>query len=360
MSSSYHEFQAQLAQRRLGASYILVGSDTYRIDEVLTALRDALLTRDFQTLEALPVTDRGVLVDETIASVLGPSTRQPLVPIEDELQAARFNDARRQVESFDYSSFQGREADVDEIVMQVCTPPMQAERRLVVVREFNRYRKDDQERLLAEVKKQSQFCRLVLTTPDDWRVTRLIASQGCSKFVVTIAPAEEAELRALVERWVKQNRIRVSTDARELLLEVSGGSLRQLRGELDKIRTFLGTGQEVGKETVRDLAGHWQEYQVSEFVDAVVRRDRSEALTSLRRLAEWGEEPVMIVGWLAGRFLRMLATGYGAWTRLELVVALRELARIDLSLKRGHPERFYLLEKFAIRRTTEALRRTAV
>jgi len=63
---------------------------------------------------------------------------------------------------------------------------------------------------------------------------------------------------------------------------------------------------------------------------------------------------VKIVAWLAGRFLRMLAYGYGdarLWSKPEIATALRHLAAIDMKLKRGFPEKYYLLESFVIRRT---------
>ena len=367
-SRQYRDFQQQLARRELAAGYIFIGSEDYLIDEALTALRDALLTDDFTRLDNLPREGKSILVDSILAQAL--AAGHQFTVAETEEQEAELTDARKAAEAFDYVAYQGRDADVDNIVMQLATPPFTAKRRLVIVRDFAKFRKDDQERLLAELKKESPICRLALTVSSDaWVAEKLIASKGCGKYVVVLPDSDFRELDAMIDRWAKAGRFKVADGARQFLLESAAGSLGRLKVELEKLKTLLGEPQatshkpqtEVTKERVRDLTGIWREYHVSELVDAVVQRNRIAALNSLWRLDDWNESPVMIVGWLGGRFMRMLSSNYGdarLWTRQEIVFALRHLATIDLKLKRGYPEQYYLLENFVIRRT-QPMRKTA-
>lgn len=356
----YRDFQKQLAGRQLASGYVFVGAESYFADEALTALRDALLTDDFTNFGSLPEESGRVLVDEVLFQVLSARAREKddrkLQLVADDELATKLNDARRTVEAFDFAAFQGRSSDLDQLLMQIRTPPFTARRRLVVVRDFDKYRKDDQERLLDELGKESELCRLVLiTSSTDPHLARLIGRKGCAKFVVEIPSLGAEEAARLIDRWASQHKLKVNDDARLLLLEACGDSLSQLKSELDKVRTFLGPETKVTKDVVRDLAGHWREYQLSEFVDAVTRRDRALALSNLWRLNDWDEEPVKITGWLAGRFMGMLAYGYGdarLWTKPEIATALRHLARIDLRLKTGYSEKYHLLESFVIRRTT--------
>jgi DNA polymerase III delta subunit len=352
-SRRYRDFQQQLADHKLAAGYVFAGSESFLVDEALTALRDAQLTDDFVNPGNLPREGDRYLVDSVLAQALPRDTK--FVLAENEEQEAKLADARRTFEAFDYATYQGRDADVDNIVMQISTPPFMAQRRLVVVRDFGKFRKDDQERLLGELKRESPVCRLALTiSGDDPAAERLVSSQGCGKYVVELPSSDFAELNAMIDRWANAGRFKVTDPARQMLLESTAGSMSQLKVELEKLRTLLDKGSEVTKERVRDLTGIWREYHVSELTDAVAQRNRTAALNSLWRLAEWDESPVMIVGWLAGRFLRMLAYSYGdarLWTRQEIVACLRHLATIDLKLKRGFPEQYYLLESFVMRRT---------
>lgn len=359
-SRSYRDFQQQLAARKLDAGYIFVGSEGYLIDEALTALRDAQLTDDFTNPDNLPREGESVIVDSILTQVLEKKPGK-LVIAETEEQEAKLSDARKVFEAFDYVTYQGREADVDNIVMQVATPPFMARHRLVIVRDFGKFRKDDQERLLAELKKESPICRLALTlASEDWAAERLISSKGCGKYVVELPSSDFGELNAMIDRWAAAGKFTVAAGAKQLLLESTAGSLGRLKVELEKLKTLLDRETEVTKERVRDLTGIWREYHVSELVDAVAQRNREAALNSLWRLADWNESPVMIVGWLAGRFMRMLSYGYGdarLWTKQEIVFGLRHLAAIDLKLKRGFPEQYYLLENFVVRRTAAVGRR---
>lgn len=370
MQCSFHDFMKQVAARRLASGYLLVGAESLWIEEALTALRDALLTDDFTATRSAE--DMQESRESRIAS-----------PASD--------DARRAIESFDYTRYQGRESEVDQILMQVRTPPFMARRRLVIVKDFDQYRKEGQQKLLEELNKESPVCRLVLTAGAlDKTLERLVATCDCPRFLVVIPAADRTEASEFIDRWSRRNRIPVTDDARQLLLEVSAEgasetSLSLLRNELDKLQTFLGEsyhqdtkapgneslGQSqttapgsaqqatVSRETVRDLCGRWREYQVGEFVDAVLQRNRRLALNNLRHLDHWNEPPVKIVAWLAGRFLRMLAYGFGEaryWTKPEMTAALRSLAAIDIRLKRGSPEPYYLLESFVLRRTGTARR----
>jgi DNA polymerase-3 subunit delta len=367
---SYRDFLRQLSAGQLASGYIFAGPEGYLVDQAVTALRDALLTNDFEFLDSLPREEGGILVDEVLLPILS-SRPERLIPIENANQEAQFNQARRGAESFDYASYQGRETDVEQILMAVRTPPFMARRRLVVVRDFDKYRKEPQEALLAELAKEVPSCRLVLTVAaPSPTLERLIEEKGCGRYVISVPAARADEAAELIDQWARQNHLEIAPDARLLLLEMCGESFGHLRSELEKIRTFLGPGPEppiagksdcvMTREMVRDLAGQWREYQVSEFVDAVARRNRTLALTTLRRLADWNEEPVKIVGWLAGRFLRMLAYGFGdaqQWSKPEIALALRQLSRIDLKLKSGYPEKYYLLDSFVVQRV--APRKTA-
>jgi DNA polymerase III delta subunit len=358
-SRGYQNFQQQLALHKLDAGYIFAGSESYLVDEALTALRDAQLTDDFATADNLPREGEGVIVDSILERVLPRDVR--FILAETEEQEAKLNDARKASEAFDYVAYQGRDSDVDSIIMQLATPPFMARRRLVVVRDFGKFRKDDQERLLAELKKESPICRLALTlSGEDWTVERLISSKGCGKYVVELPSSDFGELNAMIDRWAANGKFKVAAGAKQLLLESTAGSLGRLKVELEKLKTLLDQETEVTKERVRDLTGIWREYHVSELADAVAQRNRAAALNSLWHLADWNEPPVMIVGWLAGRFLRMLSYGYGdarLWTKQEIVICLRHLASIDLKLKRGFPEQYYLLESFVVKRT-QPLRKT--
>ncbi|MEO0108819.1 MAG: DNA polymerase III subunit delta, partial [candidate division WOR-3 bacterium] len=286
---------------------------------------------------------------------------------ETEEQQRRFLAARREIEAFDYASFLGRESAVSSILLQVRTLPVLAQRRLVTVRGFERLRKDDQTAILGELRREPATCRLVLCSgADDWKLEKLIVKEGCGKFIIALPAAALDEVEQFITRWAERHGLQVPEDARVLLQELTGTSLSQLASELNKLGTALAspertaTPRKITRELVRDLCGQWRTYQVTELLDAVTQRSRSRALSNLRRLAEWNEEPVRITNALASRFLRMLAYPYGDarhWTRPEIAGALSALARIDLALKRGMQERYYLLENFVIRHIAAARRR---
>lgn len=356
---SYHEFQRQLSAGKLASGYIFIGSEDYLITEALNALRAALITEDFTTLAHLPVEADKVLVNETMFELFcrDPAVAPRLMPVAGAAQEAKLRTAQQAIEAFDYFSCQGRDVEPEQVLLAIRSAPVLVRRKLIVVRDFDRYRKEAQEQLLTELVKESTACRIVLTAESPGAVTeRLITDCGAARFVYAANPANPNELLQFIDRWAERAHLKLSADARQMLFETCGDSLGQLRSELEKLQTFLGatgdTPLPVTKELVRNLGGRWREYDINEFVDAVALRNPQQALTSLRHLMDWNEEPVKIVGWLAGRFLRLLSSDSRLtqpWSRAEIVRALRYLARIDLKLKSGYPERYYLLEGFVAR-----------
>ena len=65
----------------------------------------------------------------------------------------------------------------------------------------------------------------------------------------------------------------------------------------------------------------------------------------LERLRNWGEEPVKIVAWLAGAFLRRVPDP-DDMKRARL--CLLQLYEINRDIIGGHPEPFALLETFTV------------
>ncbi|MBN2466131.1 DNA polymerase III subunit delta [candidate division WOR-3 bacterium] len=264
------------------------------------------------------------------------------------------------MEAFDFESVHADELEIPILLQHIRQPPVASKRRLVIVRGIDRLskgrkRKDEEEdgqarggqlgELLTGIAALPQGCAVALTC--DWSkpMQNALAGSGLGKYVVDLRQPGTAELASLLHRRAKELDISLEPGAVQLLLDVSGDETTLLLGELDKLATAVDPGDSITADDVRRLAGQSREFELNEYVGLVLRGHSAGALAVLERLRNWGEEPVKIVAWLGGVFLR-LVQNRGDEKRARL--CLLQLYEINRDIISGHPEPFALLETFTV------------
>lgn len=263
------------------------------------------------------------------------------------------------MEAFDFESVHADELEIPILLQHIRQPPVASKRRLVVVRGIDRLSKGRQKKdqpeegakagqlgeLLAGLAALPEACAVALTCDYSGPIQNALAGAGLGKFVVDLRQPDATELSALIHRRSKELGISLEPGAVQLLLDVAGDETTLLMGELEKLATAVEPGDSIAAEDVRRLAGQSREFELNEYIGRVMRGDSAGALAVLARLRDWGEEPVKIVGWLAGAFLRRVAErGDEKLVRLCLL----QLYEINRDIISGHPEPFALLETFTV------------
>jgi len=264
------------------------------------------------------------------------------------------------MEAFDHESVRADELEVPILLQHTRQPPVASKRRLVVVRgveqlakgrpkkdqsENSPARKDSLKELLDGLAALPDACAVALTCDYSGPLQKALAGAGLAKFVVDLRQPGGAELAALIQRQSRKLGISLEPAAVRLLVEVSGDETTLLSGELEKLATAVEPGASITEDDVRKLAGQSREFELKEYINRVVRRDGAGALAVLERLHDWGEEPVKIVAWLAGAFLRRLS---GSDDEKHIRLCLLQLYEINRDIISGHPEPFALLDTFTV------------
>lgn len=264
------------------------------------------------------------------------------------------------MEAFDFESVHADELEIPILLQHIRQPPVASKRRLVVVRGIDRLskgrkKKDESDEdqaeggqlgeLLIGLAALPQGCAVALTC--DWSkpLQNALARTGLGKFVVDLRQPGAADLASLLHRRSKELGISLEPGAMQLLLDVSGDETTLLLSELEKLATAVEPGDSITAEDVRKLAGQSREFELNEYVNLVGRQNSAGALAVLERLRDWGEQPIKIVAWLAGAFLRR-TTDPDEAKRARL--CLLQLYEINRDIISGHPEPFTLLETFTV------------
>lgn len=179
---------------------------------------------------------------------------------------------------FNLDQRRGNELDAESLGSLTATPPMMAERRVVVVRDVGSLKKDARAALDAYLEKPASDVVVILTSPADAKADKSLQS---STVAVEVAPLTGAQVpKWIASRVEKTLHTSITPDAVELLIDSVGSDLGQLATELDKLASYC-NGKPIDEDAVSAIVGVNREETPGMLLDAVAERDATRALALL-------------------------------------------------------------------------------
>jgi DNA polymerase-3 subunit delta len=188
--------------------------------------------------------------------------------------------------------------DGESLHALVETPPMLAERRVVVIKNLEQWRKNA---------KVWQVLERYLDNPSPTTVLALVHGAGQKPQAGVARRAAHVTVSALnperLRRWVKMRAERVGLalepEATTHLVDAVGGDLSHLAMEVEKLAAVASENRPLGIGDVADLVGVRRGETAHDWVGAVISRDLPRALDMLESvLAASGMGGVRLVGLL--------------------------------------------------------------
>ncbi len=273
--------------------------------------------------------------------------------------------------AFNLDQRKGGDLQGEELGVLLGTPPMMAERRVVVIRDVDGLRKDPRKVLDDYLKAPSPDTVLVLVSPSGEKPDK--------KLLEHATPVEYAALTgAQLPKWIVQQveqsseGATITDGAVALLQDAVGGDLPLLGLEIEKLLSFT-NGRQITEESVTAVVGVQREETLGHLLDAIAQRDASAALAALPRVLQqpktsavtivmaltvqmlalsWGQARGLPPARLAKEYFSLLKeagglyTGRawgeavsawtksaGGWTESDLDAGVAALARADEALK---------------------------
>ena len=252
----------------------------------------------------------------------------------DELTEA-FNFHRMNTETFSVRDF----ADCVENL------PMMAESTFVWVDEVDPYKQNeaDREKLSEIFADIPEYCTVVFTfntTPwkPDARLKKLHQAIADNGLVVEFAKQEQRDLIPWIGRHFAANGKRISTQLCAYLIEITGGTMTALAGEISKISAYSGA-DEIRKSDIDAVTEPVLDAVVFRMTEMLTSGEHGAALVQLQTLLKMQQEPVMILGAIGAHFRKLSA------------------ARILLNSGKGPQDlmRLYRMNEYPARKTMSAV-----
>ena len=179
---------------------------------------------------------------------------------------------------FNLETRRGSELDAETLASLLATPPMMAERRVIIVRDVTALKKDARTALDAYLASPAPDLVLVLLAPAEAKV-----DPGLQKRCDTVdfAPPDGSRLQRWIVNHVKTAlKGTITPEAADLLTSAVGNDLPTLATELEKLMSYT-AGAAIDDEAVSAIVGIRRGETLGDLLDRIAARDAKGALGML-------------------------------------------------------------------------------
>ena len=214
-------------------------------------------------------------------------------------------------ESFNFHKLTSETFDVRSFAEAVENLPMMAESTLVWVDDVDIYKlpEADRDKMADVFADIPEYCTVVFTyitipwKPDNRlrKYTELIKSHAT---IVEFGKQDVRDLIPWITRHFAANKKRISPDLCAYLIEITGGTMTALAGEIAKISAFSGA-EDICKSDIDAVTEPVLDAVVFQMTDLLGRREYGAALLKLQQLLKMQQKPTAILGAIGAHFRRL-------------------------------------------------------
>jgi DNA polymerase III subunit delta len=280
-----------------------------------------------------------------------------------------------ETKAFNLDIVYGSKADARDIIAHAASFPMMSDRRVVIVKEFDKLLLSDAAKEVVTAyltRPLDTTCLVLLAEKPDFR-TKPFTDLKKSETVFAFHSLYDNQVPGWISARCKALGKDVDLEACRLLQAYIGNSLRAIQNELDKLFTYLGERTRVTPEDVADVVGSTRGFTVFDLQNAIGKKNLAEALKIVKRMIESGEAPQLTIVMLTRYFTllwkvqTMLMHGtsetevlastrispyyfkdYTAATKqfspAQIEGAFQTLLQADIQLKSTSPDPYHLME----------------
>jgi len=242
-------------------------------------------------------------------------------------------------ESFNYHKFTGETFHMQAFADAVENLPMMAEHTLVVLDDIDLFKmgESEREKLTCVFSDIPEYCTVVAvyqTVPWklDKRYKKLSDAITANAMIVEFPKQAQRDLIPWITRHFAAAQKKIPTDLCVYLIEITGGTMTALAGEIEKICAYSGADV-IKKSDIDAVTEPVLDAAVLQMTNYLGQGNYAMALQNLHKLLKQQEEPLMILGSIGAQFRRISAAkilidnGKGAGDFMKLYGASDYAAR---------------------------------
>jgi DNA polymerase-3 subunit delta len=205
--------------------------------------------------------------------------------------------------SFNLDVLYGSDVDAKNIVSIASSFPMMSERRIVVVREFDKTSNKDILTSYVEHPSPSTSLALISSRPDFRQ--KIYKSLKEHATVGEFKQLYENEIPQWINKRIRVMGKSANMEACQLIQNYVGRSLREIQNEIEKMFIYVGEKKILDVEDVHRVVGLSRQHNIFELQNALGAQNIGRALEILQNLLQSGESPVGMIVMLTRYFQKL-------------------------------------------------------
>ena len=214
-------------------------------------------------------------------------------------------------ESFNFHKLTAETFDLRSFADAVENLPMMAEHTLVWVDDVDLFKLNESDRnAVAEILSDvPEYCCVIFTYETvawkpDKRQKKLWDVMSAQGQIVEFAKQEQRDLIPWIIRHFAARKKTISADLAAYLIEITGGTMTALSGEIAKICAYSGADH-IHKSDIDAVTEPVMDAVVFQMTDQLSRGEYGKALLKLDQLLKMQQEPIAILGAIGAHFRRL-------------------------------------------------------
>jgi len=192
--------------------------------------------------------------------------------------------------------------DIRELKQGIRFAPTRLKYKVFIIDECHQLSKDASNALLKVLEEPPSFSVFIFATTEPQKVLSTINSR-CQRF--DFRKLRASEMIKKLERIVKQENIKISEDALELIAMNADGAMRNAEVLLDQVASFSPGVEETTKEEVQELLGIVDISLISKLLAFVFEKKPDKAVEFLNEIVDKGQDVNELAKAIVG-YLRQL------------------------------------------------------
>jgi len=214
-------------------------------------------------------------------------------------------------ESFNFHKLTTENFDIRSFADAVENLPMMADSTMVWADEIDIFKlaESDREKMAEILSDIPEYCTVVFTYETtawkpDKRLKKLWEAVDKNSTAVEFAKQEQRDLIPWITRHFAANKKRITPELCAYLIDITGGTMTALAGEISKICAFSGA-EDIHKSDIDAVTEPVLDAVVFQMTELLGQGEYGAALVKLRTLLKMQEEPLAILGAIGGHFRRL-------------------------------------------------------
>lgn len=230
------------------------------------------------------------------------------------------------VKGFNVDIVDGNNIEVKNLLCIASAYPMTSEKRVVVIKEFNKLLTNENNKTLIgrylENPSESTIILMVGSKLDNrTAIAKSIKSKG---MVVEFKPLYDNQVAGWIKNHIKNFGKKITDAAAQLIAECTGNSMREIHNELEKLTIYVDSKKMIDEEDVNSVVGVSKAFNVFSLQKAIGEKDISKAVTIIENMLNNGESALGTIVMLSKYFQKLwIIRGSGLESEFDIVNRLK-------------------------------------